>query len=217
MRPPSGNAWIGGPGSERRQVEERTTRPSLQIQDPMKAPKGIEGSRKVKETKTSMAHSPGSAPWGRFLLTSALAFSLVLAGGCAAFFSPPSVEIIGVELVSLGLTSGTAAVTLELANQSSRKIDILGFLYALEVRDPGDEGGWRRLAGGFHEERIVLPKEQVQRVTVPVPFEYRALGAALQSFLTLGEVPYRLEGEVSVKGFGMELEVPFRSEGVVKP
>jgi LEA14-like dessication related protein len=183
----------------------------------MEAPKGIEGSRKVKEAKTSIADRPGSAPLGMFLLTSASVLSLALAGGCAALFSPPSVEIVGVELVSLGLTSGTAAVTLDLANQGSRKINILGFLYQLEVRDPGGEGGWRKLAGGFHEERIVLPREQVQRVTIPVPFEYRALGAALQSFLTLGEVPYRLEGKVSVEGFGMELEVPFRSEGVVKP
>lgn len=164
-----------------------------------------------------MANPLGSASLFRFLRPFLLAVTLVPAGGCALLFSPPSVEIVGVELVSLGLTSGTAAVTLELSNEGSRKIDILGFNYELEVRDSEGDAGWKRLAGGFHSERIVLPGEQVQRVTLPVPFEYKALGAALRSFLALGEVPYRLQGEVSVKGWGMGLDVPFHSEGVLKP
>jgi len=152
----------------------------------------------------------------RLLQRFALAVALVTTGGCAALFSPPSIEIVGVELVSLGLTSGTAAVTLDLVNGSSRKIDILGFLYELEVWDPEGDDGWKRLAGGFHSQEIVIKGEQVQRVTLPVPFEYRALGAALRSFLALGEVPYRLQGEVSIKGFGLGLDVPFHSEGVLK-
>ncbi|MFH1764861.1 MAG: LEA type 2 family protein, partial [Gemmatimonadota bacterium] len=121
------------------------------------------------------------------------------------------------ELVSLGLTSGTVAVTLDLTNASSRKMEILGFLYEVEVRDSEGDAGWRKLAGGFHSEKISLSGKQLQRVTVPVPFEYRALGAALRSFLALGEVPYRLHGEVSVKGLGVGLDVPFHSEGVLKP
>ena len=164
-----------------------------------------------------MARSLESACVRRFLRPFALAAALAPICACAALFSPPSVEIVGVELVSLGLTSGTAAVTLDLANQSSRKIDIIGFLYDLEVWDSEDDNGWKRLAGGFHSEEIVLQGKWVQRVTLPVPFEYRALGAALRSFLALGEVPYRLRGEVSVKGFGIGLTVPFQSEGVLKP
>ncbi len=35
---------------------------------------------------------------------------------CATLFPPPTVEIIEVQLVSLGLTSGTVALTLELTN-----------------------------------------------------------------------------------------------------
>jgi len=152
-----------------------------------------------------------------YLWPLALAVALVPMGSCAALFSPPSVEIVEVELVSLGLTSGTAAVTLELINEGSRKLHILGFLYELEVQDVESGDGWRVLAGGFHPEEIILPGDQVQRVTLPVPFEYRALGAALRSFLARGEIPYRLQGEVSVRGFGMGLDVPFRSEGVLKP
>ncbi len=47
-------------------------------------------------------------------------------------------------------------------------------------------------------------------MSLPVSFEYRALGAALGSFLSRGEIPYRLRGEVSVKGLGMSLGIPFR-------
>ncbi|MFH1764433.1 MAG: hypothetical protein ABIF09_09600, partial [Gemmatimonadota bacterium] len=98
-----------------------------------------------------MAHPRGSAPSCQFLKPFALAFALALAlalalapvGGCVAFLSPPSVEMVGVELVSLGLTSGTVAVTLDLTNASSRKMEILGFLYEVEVRDSEGDAGWR--------------------------------------------------------------------------
>lgn len=154
----------------------------------------------------------------RFRLGGALAliFALVASGGCAALFSPPSVEIVGVELVSLGLTSGTAAVTLDLVNEGSRTMNIRGVLYELSVQGSEADGGWARVAGGFHSREIVLPGDEVRRVRLPVTFDYEAVGAAFRSFVAQGEVPYRLQGEVSMKGLGVGFDVPFRSEGVLK-
>ncbi len=141
--------------------------------------------------------------------------------GCSALLSPPSVTIVGVDLVSMGLAAGTAEVTLEVSNERSGKLDIRGFFYELEVRDGGSTGspdhGWHRLADGVHGERVVIEGRQVHRVILPVPFEYRALGAALRSFLLAGEVHYRVRGEVRVRSLGSERKVPFRSQGVLRP
>jgi hypothetical protein len=127
------------------------------------------------------------------------------------------VEIVEVGLVSLGLTSGTAEVTLEVTNVGSRRLKITGLGYLLEVQGRGGDEGWEKLAQDVRAEEYELLGKEVQRIVLPVSFEYQALGAAVQSFLTRGEVPYRIQGEVSVRGFGMTIDVPFRSRGTLKP
>ncbi len=168
----------------------------------------------LKEEKHPIP-SRNRAPVSAILL--ALGLPATTISGCALFFTPPTVEIVGVELVSLGITSGTVAVVLDVTNESSRDLNVLGLFYDLEVRGAEGEGAWDRLVGGEYSEEIVIPGKETQRVRVPVPFEYRALGAAVQSFLARGEVPYRLQGKVSVRGFGTSFDVPFRAEGVIQP
>ena len=146
-----------------------------------------------------------------------LAASTVGMAGCALFYSSPEVEIVGVELSSLGLSSGVAEVTLEVTNKGSREMEIRGFLYELEVRDLGEDGEWHQLAEGFFDHELSIPGKQMREVAVPVPFEYSGLGAALRSFLAEGEIPYRVRGEVWIGGSGIGLQIPFRSRGVLKP
>jgi LEA14-like dessication related protein len=172
---------------------------------------GPVGKERVKQSQRT------AAPRGHAIAASLSAVALVSFGACASLVPPPTIEIVGVQLVSLGLTSGTVALTLDLTNEGSRKMKILKVLYDLEVRGSDPGGAWERLAVGTHSEEIEVPGEGTRRVTLPVPFEYRALGAALGSFLARGEIPYRLNGKVSLKGLGLALDVPFRSEGVVKP
>jgi LEA14-like dessication related protein len=127
------------------------------------------------------------------------------------------VEIVGVELSSLGLSSGVAEVTLEVTNEGSRELDIRGFLYELEVQDIGEDGDWHKVAEGFFDHALSIPGKEIRTVSVPVPFEYSGLGAALRSFLAEGEVPYRISGEVWIGGSRLGLQIPFRSRGVLQP
>jgi LEA14-like dessication related protein len=160
-----------------------------------------------------MRRIPGTTLWrvlGVLLLAQ-------LFPACSLFFTPPSVEIVGVELVSLGLSSGQAKVTLEVTNEGSRTLRVRGFLYDIQVREGTTDVGWESLAEGFYDEEIEIPGEGVVRASIPVPFQYAALGAALRSFLFQGEVPYRLSGEVWLGGSRLGVQVPFRSEGVLKP
>ena len=137
--------------------------------------------------------------------------------GCALFYRAPSVEIVDVEVVALGLTSGTAEVVLDVTNEGGRQMDIRGVGYKIEVKDPRDDGGWDSLAEGFYRQELSIPGKETRRVRIPVPFQYSALGTAVRSFLSEGEVPYRLNGEVWLGGSSVGLQIPFRTRGVLKP
>jgi LEA14-like dessication related protein len=154
---------------------------------------------------------------GRVGVALLLGVAFLAPGGCALFFKAPEVRIVGVEVVALGLTSGTAELTLEVTNRGRRDMSIRGLGYRLEVRDPKSEESWSSLAEGFFPDEVLLPGRESRKVTLPVPFQYEALGAALRSFLASGEVPYRVSGDVRVGGSGMAVQIPFRSDGVLKP
>jgi LEA14-like dessication related protein len=152
--------------------------------------------------------------------TLALVVATALLGtlpGCAFFYKAPSVEIMEVQVTSLGLSSGTAVVALGVTNQSGREMSIRGFLYLVEVKAPGVDGSWTTLAEGFFDHALVIPGHETEAVNVPVPFEYAGLGEALRSLLSAGEIPYRVKGEVWIGGTNSGLQVPFRQEGVLKP
>ena len=154
-------------------------------------------------------------------LTGPLACSALMlllgAQGCALFFQAPAVRIVGVELASLGMNSGTAEVFLEVTNQSRSEMRIRGFLYQIEVGSPQENGAWNSLAEGFHDDPVILPGGESVEVRVPVPFQYAALGDALRRLLSSGDLPYRMKGEVWMGGSNLGLQIPFRSEGTIRP
>lgn len=142
---------------------------------------------------------------------------LTVIQGCALFFEAPRVRIVGVDVTSLGMTSGTAEVALEVFNRGRNEMRIRGFLYRLEVRSPDDDGGWNELAEGFHDQAVVIPGGDSLEVRVPVPFQYSALGDAIRRLLSAGDLPYRMKGEVWMGGSNLGLQIPFRSEGTIRP
>jgi LEA14-like dessication related protein len=143
--------------------------------------------------------------------------AVFLTQGCASIFSPPSVRIVGVELVAVGLTEGLAEVTLEVANEGIGDLNINGILYDLEVNTSTERQEWITLSNGFFDGAVSIPRGRTERVKVPVPFEYQAVGEAVRTFLRRGEVPYRLSGEVWVGGSGVGLQIPFRTQGILEP
>jgi len=146
-----------------------------------------------------------------------LLVGLGLLHGCALFLKAPQVQIVEVQIRSLGITSGTVEVVLDVTNDGRRQMDIRGFLYEVHVKDSGEDGAWASLAEGFFDQPLSVPGHETRRVRVPVPFEYSALGAAVRSLLSRGEIPYRLRGEVWLGGSSGGLQIPFRTEGVIQP
>jgi len=143
---------------------------------------------------------------------------LLLTAGCAAFFEAPSVSIVGVRVVSLGLTGGTAALELQVANPNSHPIRITGVEYHLLVQEPDStQEAWTTLSRGDRREAVTLPARDSARVSLDVPFEYRSVGTVVRTLLQSGRLPYRLEGQVRVEGPVGELRVPLRTTGVLEP
>lgn len=161
-------------------------------------------------------------PCGRRLLSRwAGLLAAIFTAGCAALFLAPDVEIVGLRVTSMGVSSGTAEIELEIRNERRGDIELQGVRYRLDVRGPetedGSDGEWMPLGEGYHTSGDVVGEGDTIRVTVDVPFEYDAVGAAVRSFLREGEVRYRLDGEVWINGALGEYQVPLRTTGVVAP
>ena len=136
---------------------------------------------------------------------------LIAMGGCARLYQEPHVHLAGVRVVGLGFTSGTAQIHLEVDNPNRFALEVWEFRYFLEVAEGG--GRWTPLATGATEEPIRLERRSQRDVYLSVPFEYRGVGSALRAFLSAGEVPYRVQGDLRARGPTGEVALPFRSQG----
>lgn len=146
----------------------------------------------------------------------------LLLPGCALFMAEPRVTLADVRVVQLGITGGTARVELEVENPNRFDLSVRTLAYRLEVADgPAGEGGeerWLPLAEEEEVERdLTAPAGRTVRVEIPVEFQYRALGAAVRSFLADGEIRYRVRGTVRVDGPLGERRLPFASNGRMTP
>jgi LEA14-like dessication related protein len=163
--------------------------------------------------------TPGpTAPRGRWFLFVLLAGVLSATSGCALFVKEPRVTIADVEVVSLGLLGGSARVALLIDNPNRFDLEVRSFAYRLEVANgaPGGEESWISLANQDELVRQVLirGREQVE-VEVPVAFGYAALGSAVRALLVDGQVRYRVQGSVRVRGPVGEHNLPFTGRGVL--
>jgi LEA14-like dessication related protein len=156
--------------------------------------------------------SRGSGPVRRWLL---LVPFLLLIGGCSVFFRSPGVTLADVRVIGLGLTSGTAQITLEVENPNLFQLEVREFHYLLEVE--GRHDTWSRLAEGSSVERIRLPRRSKEEVRLEVPFSYDAVGVALQSWWQTGSMNYRVRGDLTARGPTGRIDLPFRAEGSMSP
>jgi LEA14-like dessication related protein len=142
---------------------------------------------------------------------------VVLLTACSLVFTEPSIRVAGVRVASLGLTSGTAEVVLEVDNPNGYDLEVRGFDYRLQVVDDGAPDGWRELSAGEWPDTVRLPSRDTLQVTIPVPFDYTALGSALNAIMATGGVDYQVSGETRVGGPTGEYHVPFRQRGTLRP
>lgn len=167
----------------------------------------------MKILRRSSSHQPGRSATFLLLLAGLLPLS-----GCALFAKEPRVTIADVEVVSLGLLGGRARVALLIHNPNRFDLEVRSFAYRLDVADglPGEEESWSQLASQEElVQQIRIPGREQVEVEVPVDFGYAAVGSALRSLLVEGQVRYRVEGSVRVRGPVGEHTLPFRGRGAL--
>jgi LEA14-like dessication related protein len=151
------------------------------------------------------------------ILIGTLALACIGAPACTWFVKSPSVSIVDVRVVSVGLTGATAQVALDVANPNGFNLTAEGVRYRLSFADEQAEEGWRTLAEGETEEKLVITANDTTQVRLAVPFTYATLGRALQGLLASGSLSYRLDGDVVFDAPVRNVRVPFDRRGSLAP
>lgn len=155
------------------------------------------------------------ASLGTGVTSALLAGCVTLLAGCAALVQEPEVDVVGVDLLTLGLTSGTVRLVLEVENPNGYDLTVERHRYRLEIAEGPTE--WTTLAEGTDTTEVRLPERSVTRVPVEVGFRYRDLGSALLASFREGEARYRLSGDVGVRTPIGGVTVPYRTLGTLEP
>jgi LEA14-like dessication related protein len=155
----------------------------------------------------------------RLQAAAAVGVMVVVAGtsGCALIFKNPSVTIADVTVSAVGLTGATAQVALEVANPNGYALTAEAVSYRLSFADALADEGWRTLAEGETDQRVVIAAHDTTQVRLSVPFTYASLGRALQNLLSSGTLPYRLDGDVKIDAPGRDVRVSFDRRGSLEP
>ena len=141
------------------------------------------------------------------LPTAALVFGMA---GCAlATDNPPSVQVLDVRLVGIGLTEQQLAVTLCVTNPNSNQLSFRRVTADLDVSGSP-------LATGTSDLPVRLPPLSSTTVPFAVVTTIQNLGPQLLGILRTGSVDYRVHGTIGLEGaFGITL--PYSRSGHLDP
>lgn len=126
----------------------------------------------------------------------AIVLAAVTLSGCAAInawsnLQSPQVEVAGIKLASIGLTSGTFDVTLRVSNPNSVSLDGTGLTATIDAK--GSRFAQVDLSNAF-----TLPKGEAVSMVVPVQIQWSGANSAIRELIGAGSVPYTIGGRVTV-------------------
>lgn len=125
-----------------------------------------------------------------------LAAAAVTLSGCAAIntwsnLQSPQVEVAGIKLSSIGLTSGTFDVTLRVNNPNSIDLNGTHLVATIDAKD-------QRFADIDLTQAFTLPKGMAVPIVVPVTIQWSGASGAVRQLIGAGAVPYKIGGRVTV-------------------
>ncbi len=136
----------------------------------------------------------------------ALLFLALAVSGCAlATDTPPSVDVMAVRLVGIGLTEQQLALTLCVTNRSSSEIAFRRVTADFDVSGAP-------LAAGSSDLAVVLPPQASTAVPFTVVTTVQNLGPQLLGILRTGAVEYRVHGTVTFRG-ALGFTLPYARSG----
>ncbi len=142
----------------------------------------------------------------RILGPARLAAILSALGGCAvASGKPPSVDVLSVRLVGVGLTEQQLSTVLCVSNPDEHELAFRRVTVTLDVSGAP-------LAEGVSDAAVKLPPLSSTAVPFTVVTTVRSLGPQLLGILQSGRIDYRVHGTVSLQGW-LGLTLPFSRSG----
>ncbi len=126
-----------------------------------------------------------------------VAVAAVSLAGCATIsqwtnLQSPQVEVAGIRVASVGLTSGTFDVTLRVNNPNRVTLNGTALTATIDARD-------RRFAQVDLSRAFTLPTGENVDLVIPVQVTWSGAGAAARELIGAGSVPYRLGGRITVE------------------
>jgi len=103
----------------------------------------------------------------------------------------PQVEVAGIRLSSIGLSSGTFEVTLRVDNPN--RVDLHGTALTATIDAKGSRFATIDLSRAFD-----LPKGSAVPIVIPVTIQWSGANSAVRELIGSGAVPYRMGGRVTV-------------------
>ena len=130
--------------------------------------------------------------------------------GCAlASATPPSVEVMDVRLIGLGLTQQQLAVTLCVTNPNKSDLDFKRVTAELDVSGSS-------LAAGQSDLALHLPALSSTVAPFTVVTTVENLGPQLLGILNTGRVAYHVHGTVTLTG-ALGITLPYSRSGQLDP
>ncbi|MEZ4599977.1 MAG: LEA type 2 family protein [Syntrophotaleaceae bacterium] len=134
---------------------------------------------------------------------------MVLAGCATLRPVPPEVSLFGLQLENLTLSHAILSADLSLYNPNDSAITIKRVRYALSLMDI-------RIAHGQSAESVRIEPHETGRLAVRLSSSYLNLLRTGQQIQGRENIPFTIEGEITVGGFGViSRTIPFEEEGVI--
>lgn len=141
--------------------------------------------------------------WGAALL------AMTVTGCAIVTATPPSVEVMDVRLVGLGLTEQRLAVTLCVSNPNKAALEFRRVTADLDVSGAP-------LASGRSDLAVQLPPRSSIPVSFTVTTTLQNVGPQLLGILNTGGVDYRVHGTVTLTG-ALGITLPYSRAGRLDP
>lgn len=118
----------------------------------------------------------------------------------------PFFTLRGVTLRPVSFTEMNLLLDLDVQNPNRFDLTFKTFEYT--IRLGGEEVGNGRL-----EKALLIPSSATTRIQVPVAARFKDLSGCLKAILTKDDLPYKIEGKVTVKTVLGSRQFPFSNEG----
>jgi LEA14-like dessication related protein len=130
--------------------------------------------------------------------------------GCASLRPiPPEVSLFGLQLENLTLSHAILSADLNLYNPNDFAITIKRARYALALQGI-------QIAHGQSAESVRIDPHETAQLAVRISSSYLNLIRAGQKTQGEEEIPFSIEGEITVGGFGvLSRTIPFKEEGII--